>query len=125
MHIAQLELAQALPGLLLQRPNALHAVNLADQLGEHRRLVAGTGTYFQYPLARPRRQQQFRHPRHDVGLRQGLLEADGKSHILVGAMRHGLIQEQVPRRTADDVQHLGAGYPLLHQALNQALPGAL
>ena len=57
VHVAQLELAQPLPGLLLQRPDALHAVDLAHQLGQDRRLVAGARADFQHPLAGARSQQ--------------------------------------------------------------------
>ncbi len=50
---------------------------------------------------------------------------DRQRRIFIGAMRQCLIDEQMTRGAADDFQHLGVGYSLFIEALNQALTGSL
>ncbi|MNI79748.1 hypothetical protein D3C73_1362260 [compost metagenome] len=50
---------------------------------------------------------------------------DRQRGVFVGAVGQGLIDEQMARRTADGIEHLGVRYTLFAQALDQALAGTL
>ena len=79
-------------------------VHLPDQLGEHRRLVAGAGADLEHDVLR-RGAEQVGHQRHDEGLRDGLAVADRQRAVLVGA--GGLLggDEGVARHAAHRRQH--------------------
>lgn len=56
-----------------------------------------------------------------MGLGDGLAEADGQCVVLVGAMGQRLLDEQVPGRAADGLQHPRIDDAALAQALHQPL----
>lgn len=96
-----------------------------DQLRQHRGLVAGPGTDLHDLVQRAGRQQQLGHPRHHEWLGNGLVVADRQGGVFVGAMRERLVDEQMTRRAADHLEHVGVGRAFFVQALDQALSGTL
>jgi hypothetical protein len=125
VHVAQLELAHTLACGLQQGLDALEGIDLVNQAGEHRGLVTGAAADLEDFLRLPSLDEQLGHPRHDVGLGQGLLVTDGQRDILVGAVRHGFVQKQVPGNPAHRIEHRHVADALLHQPLHQPLAGAL
>ena len=51
--------------------------------------------------------------------------ADRQGGVFVGAMRERLVDEQMTRRAADHLEHVGVGKAFFVQALDQALSGTL
>ena len=51
--------------------------------------------------------------------------ADRQRRVFVGAVRQRLVDKQMPRRTANDFQHMRIGQTFLVQALDQTLAGTL
>ncbi len=74
---------QPAPGRLAQGLDNLQGVDLMAQLGQHGRLITGTGAKLKY-LARLLQAEQIGHQRHDIGLGDGLAMPDGQRAIGVG-----------------------------------------
>ena len=72
-------------------------LDLARQLGQHRRLVAAAGADFQHPIIGPQ-VEQIGHHGDDVGLRDRLAEADRQRPVGIG---RAAVHLEVPLRRAD------------------------
>src|SRR5215210_3643284 len=115
--------------LRTERRDDLHAIDLAvraDDLGEDRGLISRSGADLEHLVARTDA-EELGHPRHHVGLGDGLPLADGERRILVrrSALRRG--HEQVARHLLHGREHPGVGDAALadlllhHQVAHLAL----
>jgi hypothetical protein len=123
VQIAVAQGAQTLARLLRQILEPLHREYLVEQFGQHRSLVAAAGTDLQHLAARRGAgcnfQQQLGHQGHDVGLRDGLLQADRQRLVLVGLAFPGRVDELVARQPANHPEHALVGDALAAQLLDQ------
>ena len=106
VHVADLEVAQHLACALLQRGDALDAVERDHERRQHRRLVPAARADFEHLARRAPFDQRLGHPRDDLGLRDRLAVPERQRGVLVGAARQGLVDEQVAGDVADAVEDL-------------------
>jgi hypothetical protein len=94
-------------------------------VGQHGGLIAAAGAHLQGLAELAAGPQDLDHPRHDEGLRDGLLQAQRQSRVLVGAGGQCLFDKQVARHRHHGRQHTLVTHALLAQALDHARSGAL
>src|SRR5690606_8243951 len=89
LHVAQPQLAESVTSLVLQGFDTLHAEYLPHQLSQDSGLIPRTCAHLQnfFQFAPAGTEQDFRHTRHNIGLRQGLPIANWQGGIFVSAMR--------------------------------------
>jgi len=85
---------------------ALDRVDVGGKLGEHRGRVARARADFQDAIGR-RDFRDLRHPRDNVGLRDGLALIERQGGILVGELAHRRGQKIRPLDLAHRRQHAG------------------
>ncbi len=96
---------QSLFRLPSQRFHHLHAVDLFDQLRQHRTLVARTGTDLQHRGISVHR-KQLGHQRHDIGLGDGLAMTDRERPVGIGKKLHLRWNELMARHRFHRLHHL-------------------
>jgi hypothetical protein len=103
-------LFQALLCSLREFIDDLDAVNPSDQFGEHRRLIAETGTDFEDHVV-GLGLKQVRHHRDDQRLRDRLVEADRQRPVEVSVGldldRHKLVPGHLGHRPEDSIVQCG------------------
>ncbi len=123
-YVANAEFLDALFGSFEQRLDPLDRAHLVDKRRQHGGLIAAARTDLEYVSQLRSLQQGFSHPRHDVGLRDGLAEADRQRRVLVRATSQCLVDEYVPRHVLDTVENRKVRDALLAQSLHEPIPGA-
>ena len=79
-----------------QLGNAFDRIDVPDDFGEHRRLITGAGSDFEYPVA-GREAQLLRHVSHDRRLRDRLPACDGQGAIIISGAAQVSGHEFLPR----------------------------
>src|SRR5262249_8692640 len=110
------ELLEESPRALGQARKPLDRADSPGELGQHGRLVAGSGAHLQ-DLLLAAQLEQLGHEADDVGLRDRLLLADRQRMIAVGAVAQRPLAEETARHPPHGAQDPLVSDPALHELL--------
>ena len=119
--IVQAQLAHALDRPVCQVGDPLEAVDPSRKLRQYRSLIARAGADLEHTVLRFYA-QELSHPRHDIRLRDGLIQADRQGMIAVGPRPHVLGYEAMPRDLQHRVENAPVPNPPLLDQLHHETP---
>jgi len=122
-HVVIAETVEAGARALGHRRYDLDGEHGARDLVENRRLIARAGADLEHALA-ALESRGLGHERHDVGLRDGLVVADGQGRVAIGGVAQLLRHELVARHGAHGREHERILHAASHDLLrDHAVPG--